>query len=125
MRPRKHVLHFVEKWKEKFHTRNTKCGKPAQTSGEESTPFYGTLQKLRIVSNRICYGPVPEPGEEVEQHLTINVQGDVWFSGYVYTRENRDYKKTRCKHFKIGAASAANLLKKVEFHFATKRKPYP
>lgn len=32
---------------------------------------------MRIVSNNICYGSMPEPDEEVEQHLTINDEGRV------------------------------------------------
>ena len=46
----------------------------------EETPiiFEGTLQKIRLVSNSICYGPCPEPDDEVEQRLTITSEGKVW-----------------------------------------------
>lgn len=37
--------------------------------------FKGTSQKVRIVSNNICYGPSPEPDDEVEQHIIINADG--------------------------------------------------
>ena len=49
-------------------------------SGENLFIFQGTLKKIRIVSNNICYGPMPDSDDEVEQHLTINDEGRVWFS---------------------------------------------
>ena len=51
-------------------------------SGENLFIFQGTLKKIRIVSNNICYGPMPDPDDEVEQHLTINDEGRVWFLGF-------------------------------------------
>lgn len=38
------------------------------------------LERIRIVSNNICYGPAPAHNEEVEQHLTINREGRVWLT---------------------------------------------
>lgn len=49
----------------------------ALLSGDNPFIFQGTLKKMRIVSNNICYGSMPEPDEEVEQHLTINDEGRV------------------------------------------------
>ena len=46
-------------------------------SEENPFIFQGTLKKMRIILNNICYGPMPEPDEEVEQHLTINDEGRV------------------------------------------------
>ena len=54
----------------------------ALLSGENPFIFHGTLKKMRIVSNNICYGSMPGQDEEVEQHITINNEGHVWFSGY-------------------------------------------
>ena len=34
-------------------------------SGENPFIFQGTLKKVRIISNNICYGPMPEPDDEV------------------------------------------------------------
>ncbi|MDR5586053.1 hypothetical protein [Clostridium aquiflavi] len=42
------------------------------------------IQKIRITSNNICYGPEPFSTDEVEQHLTISATGRVWFTGYNY-----------------------------------------
>ena len=35
------------------------------------------LEKIRLVSNNICYGPMPEPDEIVEQVLIIHADGRV------------------------------------------------
>lgn len=35
---------------------------------------------------------MPEPDEEVEQHLTINNEGRVWFSGYNFGCDGERYK---------------------------------
>lgn len=36
--------------------------------------------KVTIVSDLLCYGPAPEPGDEIAQRITINSKGQVWFS---------------------------------------------
>lgn len=38
---------------------------------------YNNLRKIRLVSNRLGYGPCPEPDEEVEQHITLNAEGQL------------------------------------------------
>lgn len=73
----------------------------ALLSGENPFIFQGTLKKIRIVSNNICYGPMPDPDDEVEQHLTINDEGRVWFSGYNFGHSGERYEKARSKIFKI------------------------
>lgn len=82
----------------------------AMLSGENPFIFQGTLKKVRIISNNICYGPMPEPDDEVEQHLTINNEGRVWFSGYNFGSARERCKKVRKKNFKIEKISADNLL---------------
>ena len=42
------------------------------------------LQSIRIISDALVYGPMPEPGDEIVQHLTISRTGRIWFSGYHY-----------------------------------------
>lgn len=42
--------------------------------------FEGVPQKVRLVSNNISYGCAPKPIDEIEQRLTINSKGRVWFS---------------------------------------------
>lgn len=45
------------------------------------------IQKIRIISNNICYGPEPSQKDEVEQHLTISANGRVVLSRYNYGQE--------------------------------------
>ena len=72
--------------------------------------FQGTLKKIRIVSNNICYGSVPDPDDEVEQRLTINDEGRIWFSGYNFGSSGKRYEKAKSKNFKINKAAAGKLL---------------
>ncbi len=72
---------------------------------------------MRIVSNNICYGPMPEPDEEVEQHLTINNEGRVWFSGYNFGCDGERYEKARSKNFKIDKSAADKLFEAIETYF--------
>ena len=49
-------------------------------SAERPFIFKGIPKTIHIVSSNICYGPCPEPTDEVEQHLTISSEGQVKFS---------------------------------------------
>ena len=50
----------------------------------EYIPFRGELQKMRLIANNMGYGPLPAPGEEVEQRLTLTANGKVWLSRFSY-----------------------------------------
>lgn len=89
----------------------------ALLTGDNPFIFQGTLKKMRIVSNNICYGPMPEPDEEVEQHLTINDEGRVWFSGYKFGNAGERYEKARTKNFRIEKASVDKLLNAIATYF--------
>lgn len=89
----------------------------ALLSGENPFIFQGTLKKMRIVSNNICYGSMPEPDEEVEQHLTINDEGCVWFSGYNFGHGGGRYEKARSRNFKIEKADADRLFNAIAAYF--------
>lgn len=86
------------------------------TGDDPSTPdgdpfhFRGTAKMLRIVSNCISYGPMPQPEDEVEQHLTITAAGRVWFSRYLYGREAGKYERAEMKRFRIDSAAAKTIL---------------
>lgn len=79
--------------------------------------FQGIPQKIRIVSNSICYGPAPEPDDEVEQHITVNTDGRVWFSAYNFGSGFGKYEKARTKNYKIKSELAAHLLNSVAEYF--------
>ena len=89
----------------------------ALLTGDNPFIFQGTLKKMRIVSNNICYGPMPEPDEEVEQLLTINDEGHVWFSGYKFGNAGERYEKARTKNFRIEKASVDKLLNAIATYF--------
>lgn len=89
----------------------------ALLSGDNPFIFQGTLKKVRIVSNNICYGPMPKPNEEVEQHIIINDEGRVWFSGYNYGHGGERYEKARSRNFKIDKTSADKLLNAIADYF--------
>ena len=80
--------------------------------------FKGTPQKIRIVSNDIGYGPCPKPTDEVEQHITINSGGLVWFSSYVFGEDIGKYKKSKVKIYKIEKAVAEDVLNKTATYFS-------
>ena len=89
----------------------------ALLSGENPFIFQGTLKKIRIVSNNICYGPMPDSDDEVEQHLTINDEGRVWFSGYNFGHGGERYEKARSKNFKIEKVATDRLLGAIAAYF--------
>lgn len=43
-------------------------------------------KSIQIKSNKIGFGPLPQPEDEVEQHLTITATGGVWLSRYSFGR---------------------------------------
>lgn len=89
----------------------------ALLSGDNPFIFQGTIKKMRIISNNICYGPMPEPHEEVEQHLTINSEGRVWFSGYNFGTGGGQYEKARSKNFKIDRLATEKLFGAMAAYF--------
>jgi len=68
------------------------------------------IQKIRIVSNNICYGPEPLPEDEVEQHMTISASGRVWFTGYKYANGFDKYEVGRRQQFAIGRSLSIEIL---------------
>ncbi|MDO5392958.1 MAG: hypothetical protein Q4F24_17995 [Eubacteriales bacterium] len=90
----------------------------AMLSGENPFIFTGELQKICIVSNCLGYGPCPEPDDEVEQHITINAAGMVWFSSYVFGK-HRDgrYERSRTKNFRIEQSEADKIMSAFAAYF--------
>ena len=91
----------------------------AVLSGENPFIFTGELKKIRIVSNRLGYGPCPEPDEEVEQHITLNSEGRVWFSAYVFgQRRDGHYEKARTQNLKVDKAVAERIMSAFSAYFS-------
>lgn len=81
--------------------------------------FEGQIKDMKLISNHICFGPCPEPDDEVEQHLSLFADGRVFFSGYVYG-EYTDirYKRNRSKQFKISQLEVSYVLNHVAMYFS-------
>ena len=77
--------------------------------GEPKPLFEGKLKMLQLTSNRICYGPCPEPDDEVEQHLTITANGRIWFSRYCFG-ENGKYRLLQKDTFTISSEAAKSIM---------------
>ena len=75
------------------------------------------LQKIRIVSNNMGFFMPSFEDEEVEQHLTINADGRVWFSGYDIVYGIDKFVRKRRRNFSIGKEAAAIILSAVGKHF--------
>ena len=50
------------------------------------------IKRIQLITNVMCYGLPPEPNEEVEQRLTINSSGGVWFSSYNFGEGDFNYE---------------------------------
>lgn len=92
--------------------------KLSMLTGENPLIFMGTPKKIRIVSNGICYGHYPNPDEIVKQHITINSDGRVWYSGYAFGDVDGKYKKAQTKNYKIEKETTETVLNKVATYFS-------
>lgn len=72
------------------------------------------IQKIKIVSNNISYGLPPDQEDEVEQRMTINAKGQVWFSSYKYGDGFEAYKLGRKSYRKISKEKAKQILSLIE-----------
>lgn len=93
-------------------------GRLASLTGNNPFLFRGKLKKMRIVSDAIGYGTPPELEDEVEQHLTINSEGRIWFSAYAFGAGFGKYTKTRSKNYSIEKNAATEVLNKVVAYFS-------
>ena len=85
---------------------------------ERSALFTGTPQKIQIISNNWCYGPMPEPEDEIEQHLTINSNGRVWFSVYAFGEGGKRHPRVRSKNYRIDPQKAKKVLDAIADYFS-------
>lgn len=78
--------------------------------------FLGKLRSFRLISNNICYGPMPEPDDIIEQHLSIRSDGRVWLSFYQYG-DGTKYKKASAKQIKLEQSQADYILGLIQSYF--------
>lgn len=87
--------------------------------------YDGKIQKFRLITNGLCYGPCPEPTDEVEQHLTITRDGRVWFSGYNFgTWGINKYVQGRKLQFKLSEEKVAPIFEAFQDYFSMRFMPY-
>ncbi len=77
------------------------------------------LKKIRLISNYICYGPMPQADEEVEQHLTILSDGRVWLSRYAFGNGVEGKLKEK-KQINVGKDVANDILQYTKRYFNKK-----
>ena len=90
----------------------------AMLTGENPFIFSGQPKQLRIISNNIGLGPQSEPGSEVEQRMTITLDGQVFFSAYSFEVPPDQYRKTRTQTFRIEQTAAQKILGAVATYFS-------
>ena len=73
---------------------------------------YGNIKKVKIISNRVSSKHyIFNPEDEIQQSLTINPDGHVWFSAYTSEkRKDGKYKKNRMHNFRIDSSVAENII---------------
>lgn len=86
-------------------------------SDESTFIFHGKAKKIKIISNCLCYGPMPQPDDEAEQHLSITEDGMVFFSSYNYGNGDK-YIKAKTHNFRLEPGSAENILKLIGDYFS-------
>lgn len=88
----------------------------------EDFKFQGIARKIKLVSNKLCYGPAPKKGAEIEQRLTINSKGNVWLSRYGYGKGCKR-EKLRDEKFSISIEQANYILAAVGLSFSRNTIP--
>lgn len=78
----------------------------------------GILERIHLRTNGLCYGPCPEPEDEVEQHLTIRRDGRVWFYGFNYGEDGVKTVKGRRIQYKMHQRSVNRIFEVFSKKFA-------
>ena len=84
--------------------------------------FDGTLKKIHIESDNLCYGPAPMPDDETLQILTIDSDGTVLLERHSYSEKLIERKDLKADTLRIKAlldTIALRFSKDPELHFIT------
>lgn len=82
---------------------------------DEPKLFKGTLVKIKLISNSMCYGPCPMPDQEIEQRITITPT-HIWISRYDYGGGD-PYKLRQRFDGRIARENGDAILKSIEDYF--------
>lgn len=83
---------------------------------ENDRPVEGTVKKMRLVSASSMFGPAPTPETVVEQRITVNSMGRIWFSTYNFYIPT-GLKLIKMRHLQIDKDKARQLLDTVASYF--------
>lgn len=80
---------------------------------------YGNIKKIKIVSNRVSSEYCTfNPEDEIQQSLTIEFDGHIWFSAYISEkRKDGKYRKNRMHNFRIDSSVAENIISDISSCF--------
>lgn len=81
--------------------------------------------RVKIVSNALCFGPAPAPGDIVEQRLTVRADGRVWFSAYAFDEGPGAYALADKWISKPGESSGRRIMEGVFETFSEEPDWYP
>lgn len=73
----------------------------AVLTSENPFVFHGDLKAIQIISNALCYGPCPEPDDEIEQHIRILSDGNTEISFYRFGQGIGHYEKCKTETSKL------------------------
>lgn len=90
----------------------------ALLTGENPFIFDGIPKKVRIISNSIGFGLCPNSDDLVEQRVTINFDGHIWYSAYAYGDGFGKYKKIQSKNYKIASDLSEKVLNTIACYFS-------
>lgn len=93
----------------------TDCGN--RFTGTFTAGFEGTLQKIQLISNNVCYGPCPKPEDEIKQHLTITADGRVWLSRYRFGAVGSEPELFETQNFNISTEATNRIMTEVARYF--------
>ncbi len=80
-------------------------------------PFHGEICRMALVSNCLGYGPCPEEGDLVEQHLTLCSDGRVWFSRYEFGYQGK-HRCVSTERFRVEPEKAGTMLSALAEYFS-------
>jgi len=81
------------------------------------------IKKIELISNCVSFGLIPEPNTKIEQHLSINIDGNVIITVYDYGDGN-NYIKNKSDKLKISSEAAEEVLSLLQKHFAKDITPW-
>ena len=80
--------------------------------------FRGIAERIYLESNNICFGPRPEPDEEVEQQLELSATGVGRLRRYAMGEADTEEKPVREMALLVGEERARKILDAVGEYFS-------